>query len=96
METGKIVEIAVALQITYNKRKFYLSHYPTITADLNSNPETCVINIYGHIHSKEKFYEERPYMYCVALDAQDNKPVSIEQVYREIQEEIESCERFLV
>lgn len=92
----KIVEIAWALKISYNKRMFYLSHYPTITADLNSNPGTCVLNIYGHIHSKVKFYEDRPYMYCVALDAQDNKPVSIEQVYREIQEEIGDCERFLV
>ena len=71
-----IVEISWATQIKYNKRQFYLSHYPTQTADLNSDPKTCVFNIYGHVHSKEKFYEDRPYMYCVALDAQDNKPVN--------------------
>ena len=91
-----IVEISWATQIEYNKRQFYLSHYPTQTADLNSDPKTCVFNIYGHVHSKEKFYEDRPYMYCVALDAQDNKPVSIEQVYKEIQDEIKDCIRFLV
>lgn len=91
-----IVEISWSTQIEYNKRQFYLSHYPTQTADLNSDPKTCVFNIYGHVHSKEKFYEDRPYMYCVALDAQDNKPVSIEQVYQEIRDEIKDCIRFLV
>ena len=90
-----VVEIAWSTQIEYNGRKFYLSHYPTLTADLNSNPDHCVFGIFGHTHSKNKFYEDRPYMYNVAVDAHNNYPVSIEEVYNDIQEEIKKCYKFL-
>ena len=84
-----------AAQIEYKGRTFYLSHYPTLTADLNSNPDRCVFGLFGHTHSKNKFFEDRPYMYNVAVDAHDNKPVSIEQVYNDIQDEIRKCINFL-
>lgn len=91
-----IIEIVWAKQIEYKGRQFYLSHYPTLTADLNSNPNRCVFGIFGHTHSKEKFFEDRPYMYNVAVDAHDNTPVSIAQVYEDIQNEIKKCKSFLV
>ena len=94
-ESANVVEIVWATQIEYNGRKFYLSHYPTLTADLNSNPDKCVFNLFGHTHSKEKFYEDRPYMYNVAVDAHDNRPVSIEEVFTDIQNEIKKCNNFL-
>lgn len=95
-ESDKVVEIVYATQIEYKGRTFYLSHYPTLTADLNSNPDRCVFGLFGHTHSKNKFFEDRPYMYNVAVDAHDNKPVSIEQVYNDIQDEIRKCINFLV
>lgn len=91
-----IVEIADALWLDYQDRHFYLSHYPTITANLNDTPETAVFNLHGHTHSKKKFYEDRPYMYNVAVDAQDNKPVSLDQIMSEINAEIQRCLTFLV
>ena len=93
--SDNVVEIVWTTQIEYNGRKFYLSHYPTLTADLNSNPDKCVFNLFGHTHSKEKFYEDRPYMYNVAVDAHDNRPVSIEEVFTDIQNEIKKCYTFL-
>ena len=94
--SSKVVEIAWAIQIEYKGRLFYLSHYPTLTADLNSNPKTCVFNLFGHTHSKKKFFEERPYMYNVAVDAHNNKPVSIDEIFEDIQSEIKKCISFLV
>lgn len=92
----KIVDIKWADQIEYKGRKFYLSHYPTLTADLNSNPDKCVFNLFGHTHSQELFYEDRPYMYNVAVDAHNNGPVSIEEVIRDIEYEIDKCFSYLV
>lgn len=82
--------------VEYKGRQFYLSHYPTLTADLNSNPKTAVFNLFGHTHSPKKFYEERPYMYNVAVDAHDNRPISIKEIYEDIDNEIKKCLTFLV
>lgn len=95
-KAANVVEIVSATQFSYAHRHFYLSHYPTITANLNDTPETAVFNLHGHIHSKQKFYEDRPYMYNVAVDAQDNRPVSIDKVLSDINFEIEKCKAFLV
>lgn len=84
-----------AAQITYKKRQFYMSHYPTLTASLESNPSQVVFNLFGHTHSKDKFYEDRPYMYNVAIDANDNKPVSIEEINKRIDEKINECISYL-
>lgn len=88
---NNIVEIADALRIRYKKREFFLCHYPTLTASLEQDPNRAVINLFGHTHSKEKFYEDRPYMYNVAADAHDNRPVSIEQVITDFNEKVKEC-----
>ena len=84
-----------AIKIKYKKREFYLSHYPTLTAGLEQDPNRAVINLFGHTHSKDKFYEDRPYMYNVAADAHDNRPVSIEQVITDFNEKVKECISFL-
>lgn len=81
---SKILDICWATQIEYRKRLFYLSHYPTITGDKYSNPSRAVINLFGHTHSKDKFLENYPYAYNVAVDAHNNKPVSIDEIYSDI------------
>lgn len=86
-----IVEIADALRIKYKKREFFLSHYPVLTASLEQDPNRAVINLFGHTHSKEKFYEDRPYMYNVAVDANDNKPVEIEEIIAAFNEKVKEC-----
>lgn len=91
-----VVEVVWATQIEYKGRQFYLSHYPTLTADLNSNPKTCVFNLFGHTHSKQIFFEDRPYMYNVAVDAHDNGPISMDEIFEDIMNEIKKCISFLV
>lgn len=78
--------VRYATMIKYKKCSFYLSHYPTITSnDIDDSPyHKNIINLFGHTHQKDKFYNDNPYMYCVGLDAHNNYPVSIEQIIEDI------------
>lgn len=91
----KVLSIAYADMIVWKKRVFYLSHYPTFTSDLQCNPKHAIFNLFGHTHSNKKFFEDRPYMYNVAADAHNCTPVSIEQIYTDIDNEINKCISFL-
>ena len=88
---SNIVEIADALRIKYKKREFFLCHYPVLTASLEQDPNRAVINLFGHTHSKDKFYEDRPYMYNVAVDAHNNRPVSIEEILTDFNNKVKEC-----
>jgi calcineurin-like phosphoesterase family protein len=88
-QTPNIIEIVTAKRFEYGKRHFYLSHYPTLTSNFDDNPRTAVYNIHGHTHSTEKFYNDLPYMYNVACDAQNCTPVSIDQIMDDIDYQLE-------
>jgi len=80
-----IVEVQYALRFRYRGYSFYLSHYPSITTNLQHETlKQGVINLFGHTHSKEHFYNDVPFMYNVALDAHENRPVSIDEVLEEV------------
>lgn len=82
-----IKDVQYATRIRYGGYWFYLSHYPSITANLQHETlKQGVINLFGHTHSKEKFHNDNPFMYNVALDAHDIRPVSIEQVLKEVKD----------
>lgn len=77
-----VVEVAYAMQIKYGKQHFYLSHYPTITGEINKRKplQQLLINLYGHTHQKTKFYNDIRFMYHVGLDSHNNTPVLIDQI----------------
>lgn len=79
------IDIKYADMINYNRKAFYLSHYPTITSNEgNKNAGRTVINLHGHIHTKEKFYENNPNMYNVSVDANNNRFLTLDEIYRNI------------
>ena len=65
---------------------FYVSHYPTITSSMDNGAPISqhMICLCGHTHSKNKFYNEMPFIYNVALDAHNNRPVEIEEIITDI------------
>ena len=80
-----IVDVQYATMMRYRGHDLYFSHFPTFTSDLkNEEPKDWIINFYGHIHNKERFFNGIPFMYNVALDAHDNRPVSLEEAWKEI------------
>lgn len=80
-----IVDVQYATLFCYKGYSFYLSHYPSITTNLQHETlKQGIINLFGHTHSKERFYNDVPFMYNVSLDAHDNRPVSIDDALEEI------------
>lgn len=79
--------------LKYKGYHFYLSHYPTLTSNLDENKDLKhrMLNLFGHTHSKTKFYEGRPYMYNIALDAHNNFPVDLDTIIKDIQKEVNDC-----
>ena len=49
------------------------------------------INLHGHTHSKDKFYQDIPFMYNVALDAHNNAPVSFDEIIADIEAKKNEC-----
>ena len=94
---SKIVEFCGwAVGLHYKKYYFYLSHFPTLTGNLEKeNLHQCTLNLFGHTHSKDKFFEDRPYMYNVALDANNNTPVLLDDIIERMNEKVEECKSYL-
>ena len=69
----------------------------TLTSNLDGgcSLKQRILNLFGHTHSKEKFYQDNPTMYNVALDAHNNTPVSIDQIIEDIKAKRDECEKLL-
>ena len=80
-----------ATTITYKKKQLYLSHYPTITSNMEANPHQAVFNLYGHTHQTTNFYNGQPFMYHVGVDSHNCYPVLLDDVMTEIKNEINAC-----
>ena len=85
MATGKIASCVYADIIKWGKYRFYLSHYPSLTGNEEKHLSTCLINLFGHTHQLNKFFQGQdgfniPWMYNVGVDANDCTPVSIEEI----------------
>ena len=91
-----VVEMQNAIYLKYNGYHFYMSHFPTLTANLEKeNIKQCTINLFGHTHQKTNFYEEIPFMYHVGVDSHNNRPVMIDNVIRDIHIQVEKCKEEL-
>lgn len=70
-----------AYQIKHGKQSIYLSHYPTLTANYDENNKYFsqhVLNFHGHLHTKEKWSFNSPFLYNVCMDAHNCYPIHIE------------------
>lgn len=85
-----------AHMIHYRKYHFYLSHFPTETANLEAESlHQCILSLSGHTHSKEKFRNDVPMYYNVALDANDNTPVLLDDIIERMKEKVQECLSYL-
>lgn len=65
------------------KRKFYLSHYPTLVNNYENNKFFWCLS--GHTHSTNCFENGKGCVYNVAVDAHNCTPVSIEKIIKDIE-----------
>lgn len=77
--------LGYGLPFKYGKYRFFMSHYPTLTANTDN---AKIWNLSGHTHHKEKFEFLPNCIYNVALDAHNNKPVEINDIITDIQYKI--------
>ena len=92
-----VVEVCDAKWLKYNGLNFYLSHFPTVTSNLDKSDslKRHILNLYGHTHQKTNFYEQIPFMYHVGVDSHDCKPVLIDDIIKDIETEAENCKKYL-
>ena len=79
--------LGYATVIKYRKMSFYLSHYPTLTSNLDEDKplKTRTICLCGHSHYKNKFKDmDKGLVYYVEVDAHNCYPVSIDDIITEI------------
>lgn len=83
--------------IKHNGYNFYISHYPTLTSNMDNDAPTKkhMINLYGHTHQKTNFYQDQPFMYHVGLDSHNCYPVEITQIINDIEAEVTRCRSML-
>ena len=92
-----VVEMCgLAHLLHYRKYHFVLTHWPMMTGNLEKESlHQCTLNLFGHTHSKDKFYEDRPYMYNVSLDANDNTPVLLDDIIERMKAKVQECINYL-
>lgn len=77
-----IVEIVHAAQIKYKKNYFFLCHYPTCVGNFDDNKKIWCLC--GHSHTKDKFVDMDKKSYHVELDCQNNFPIEITNIIKDI------------
>lgn len=87
------LKLAAAATFKYRKYNFYLSHHPTMTSNLDADPylRANLLNLYGHTHQQKQFYEDRPYMFHVGLDSNNNTPVLLDDAIEKMKAEVQKC-----
>lgn len=91
-----VVEICDAKYLRERGYHFFLSHYPSLTGNLEKESlKQMTCNIFGHTHQKAQFYNDIPYMVCVCIDALDCFPLSIGEIISKMQSKVKECKSFL-
>lgn len=85
-ELPNVIILGYAHLFKYNLLSFYLSHYPTLTANYDDKHFLQhVINLHGHTHQQANFlYPNNPFIYHVGVDSHNYTPVHIDEVITEI------------
>lgn len=84
-----VVEVTYAKPFRYKGYHFFLTHYPTYTANIDKESiHQTVINLHGHTHQKNPFFQDHWFMYNVSMDAHDCKPIAMPQIIKEITEKL--------
>ena len=85
-----IVEITYATVLKYNGYRFYLSHYPALTANADDDGKPLnkkTISLCGHTHTQDKWCDwDKGLIYHVELDAHECKPVLLDNIITDLNE----------
>lgn len=74
------IQVNDLLKIKDNNILYILSHYPLFVRSWEGQAKNRIYALSGHTHSENKFYENIPWNYNVGVDANNYKPVNIENI----------------
>lgn len=80
-------DVQLCAKLKYKKYNFYLSHYPTITHDLEEKKLWQQIwNLCGHLHITDPYYQMKQGfpIYHIEVDAHNGYPVSLDEIIEQI------------
>lgn len=84
-----VVDVSFGARLKLGKKHFYLSHYPTLTA--NPGDRAVTYNLCGHSHTTDRFVDfYKAPIYHVEVDAHNCYPVPLAQIKEEIKIKFES------
>ena len=82
--------------LRYKGYHFYLSHFPTLTGNLEKESlKQCTCNLFGHTHQTTNFHLDMPFMYHVGVDSHNGYPVLIDDIIVEMNQKVKECISFL-
>ena len=85
-ELDNVEILGYATMLKYKKYHFYLSHYPTLTSNMDEDKplKARVLNLYGHTHQTTKFLDGH-LNYHVGIDTH-GCPIKLDNIIEEIKE----------
>lgn len=82
------METAWAIALKYKKYHFYMSHFPTLTGnldDLNKPLKNKIINLCRHTHTTNPFVDmDKGIIYHCEVDAHNSYPVLLDNIINDI------------
>ena len=85
-------EVKWADMLHYRKYHFYLSHFPTLTGNLEKESlHQCTCNLFGHTHQTTNFHLDMPYLYHVGVDSHNCYPVNLDDIIDEMKAKVNEC-----
>jgi calcineurin-like phosphoesterase family protein len=86
-----------ANRMKYEKYHFFLSHYPTLTANPGEDKLTLAhINLYGHTHTDYTWETKFPFSYHVGCDAHLCCPISLDDIILDLKENLDMKQHGLI
>lgn len=85
-------EVKWADMLHYRKYHFYLSHFPTLTGNLEKESlHQCTCNLFGHTHQTTNFHLDMPYLYHVGMDSHNCYPMALDNIIDEMKAKVREC-----
>lgn len=95
-EAPNVVEIADAITLKYHGYHFFMCHYPTLTGNLERESlKQVTINLFGHTHQKNDFFQDVPFMFHCGIDSHFNCPVAIDRAIEDMEAKVQECKSML-
>lgn len=81
---SNVVAMDNSIYLKHQGYHFYMSHFPSLTGNNDKFLKQMTLNLFGHTHQKEHFFENNFWMYNVAMDAHNCYPCNLNDIIQEM------------